>query len=394
MGRLAIHPSAALAKLMKERRLEMGLSLREVQRETEEAGVPIPFSTLSKVEQGKVDPGIKRLQVLLRLYRVPVQLAADLLEIEDFAADLPSKSVPIAQLQEDGVEHWRAGRLHEGMACLLALRQRQPTESTSREERHRALLSFSIAAKSLGKIRLAHQIVENLLLEPPEAELLINVLVQGATCWHALGSTEAALGFLLRAESHLGPRDHKQRAWVFQGRALVFFSIDQFDETETALDIAVAAYEEAGDHYGVCQTIGTRIQLAFARSDYSEALALSVKGRDLAAQHGFGRLRILRRIDEGRARFWGGEKEAGIQMLQKALGEAVAENDHILAFHGHHALWKAYDAQGNRHRADLELSSAEYYARFVDEHSPEMVEVRAVDPHMDALNARTPCDRY
>lgn len=379
MGRLAIHPSAALAKLLKDRRREMGLTLREVQRQTEEIGQPIPSATINRVEQGKVDPGVKRLHVLLRLYGVPVQLAADLLEIEEFASDLPSKSVPIAQLQKDGVEHWRSGRLHEGMACLLAIRQRQPTESTSREERHRALLSFSIASKNLGKIRLAHQIIENLLLEPPEAELLVNVLLQGATCWHALGSTEAALGFLLQAESHLGPRDYRQRALVFQGRAHVFFSTGQFNESETALDVAAAAYEEAGDHYGVCQTIGTRIQLAFARSDYSEALALSVKGRDLAAQHGFGRLRILRRIDEGRARFWSGEKEAGIQALQRALGEAVAENDHVLAFHGHHALWKAYDAQGNRRRAELELSSAEYYARFVDNYSPEVVEVRATD---------------
>ena len=379
MGRLAIHPSAALAKLLKDRRREMRLTLREVQRETEEIGQPIPSATINRVEQGKVDPGVKRLHVLLQLYGIPVQLAADLLEIEDFAADLPSKSVPIAQLQKDGVEHWRTGRLHEGMACLLAIRQRQSTESTSRKERHKALLSFSIAAKNLGKIRLAHQIVENLLLEPPEADLLVNVLVHGATCWYALGSTEAALGFLLRAESHLGPRDHKQRAWVFQERAHALFLVSQFHDSEAALDVAAAAYEEAGDNYGVCQTIGTRIQLAFARSHYSEALALSVKGRDLAAQHGFGRLRILRRIDEGRARFWSGEKEAGIQVLHRALGEAVAENDHVLAFYGHHALWKAYDAQGNRHRAELELSSAEYYARFVDEYSPEVIEVRAAD---------------
>jgi hypothetical protein len=45
-------------------------------------------------------------------------------------------------------------------------------------------------------------------------------------------------------------------------------------------------------------------------------------------------------------------------------------------FYAHHGLWKAYDALGDRERADLEFQAARYYVRFIDEISAEADEVR------------------
>ena len=91
---MALSPSPAVAQLLRERRGELGLSLRDVQRRTESLGSPIPFTTLAKVEQGKVDPGVKRLHLLLKIYDLPVGLAADLLDLEEFSEEAPDEAVP------------------------------------------------------------------------------------------------------------------------------------------------------------------------------------------------------------------------------------------------------------------------------------------------------------
>ncbi len=355
----------------------MALTLREVQRQTEEIGQPISSATINRVEQGKVDPGVKRLHTLLRVYDLPVHLASDLLDIEDFAANMPPKSVPLEQLHRDGVRHWKQGRLREGMAFLLALRERQPTESPARRERQRGLLSFSIAAKNLGKLRIAHQIVENLLLEPPEPDLMIHVLVEAAVCWHWLGSDEVALALLSHAEGHIDPNIQKQRAWVFHERASTLLSMERLDEAESALMVAFEAYEKAKEDYGLCQAMGTQVRLAFARGDAATALETARSALEHAADHGFERLWVLRRIDEGRALFDIGETEPGLDAVHEALGKAVATRDNVLQFHAHHALWKAHTALDNRRRANLELTAAGYFVRFIDQRAPEAVEVRA-----------------
>lgn len=360
--------------MMRERRIQMGLSLRDVQRATEEAGTPIPYATLSRVEQGKVDPGVRRMHALLRLYHLPIQLAADLIDIENFASPPPPPNVPLAELHRDGIEHWKEGRLQEGMSCFLAIRARQTTDDDSRDERHRALLSFSIAATNFGKIRLAHQIVENLLLECPDESLLVNVLTHGATCWHHLGAPEAALGFLSQAETHVDPEKTKQIAWIAQERARIQMTMGQ--DPSDALNVAEQAYSLANDPYGLCQLKGLRARRAFDQGDGKAALSHAIAGHGIAREYDYQRLRMLRSIDEGRALCMIGDSEEGLRVLQVALGEAIAEVDHVLAFHAHYAMWKAYTELGDSGRAALELSSAEYYARFVDDFAPEVVEVR------------------
>ena len=93
-----LEASPAMARLLRERRRELGLTLRDVQKLTQEGGKPIPHSTLARIESGRLDPGVRRLQQLLRLYRLPAQAAGDLLDLEAMAGAVPFERDPILRI--------------------------------------------------------------------------------------------------------------------------------------------------------------------------------------------------------------------------------------------------------------------------------------------------------
>lgn len=377
MARVSLVPSRALADLLRQRRLELGLTLRQVQQETEALGRPIPFTTLARVEQGRVDPGVKRLHFLLRLYHLPVELAADLLDLEEFAGQVP-KDAASATLYEEGVKAWKEGDLRKALSNLFALRTKLPADPGVLVERQKSLLAFAIAAGSLGKHRLSLQIVGDLLVESPDRSLLVSVLLQAAVCWHWLGSDEAALGFLARAESHVQPTDHQQLAWLHHARASALLSMGELEEAEKALTRAIEEYGTAADDYGASRALAVHVMFRFAQGDPQQALAAARTAREHAVQHGYKRLAILRRIDEGHALVMLRDEQAGLAALQEALSASVAEQDAIAQFYSHYYLWKAHAGLSNTARAALELQAAQYYVRFVDEATPEVMEVRTM----------------
>ena len=95
MGSAALKPSLAIGRLLREKRKERQLTLREVSERMAERGGRIPISTLVRIEQGKLDPGVRRLHALLRFYDVPPHLVADLVELEDLAVELPGPAAGI-----------------------------------------------------------------------------------------------------------------------------------------------------------------------------------------------------------------------------------------------------------------------------------------------------------
>jgi hypothetical protein len=212
-GKLPIEPSASVARLLLKRQGELGLSLRRVQERTQEMGQFFPFTTIGKIEQGRIERGFKRLHLLFKVYDLPSQLAHELVQLEEFAGE-PCAVLPPATLYEEGTKHWKAGNFREGMAYLLAVRNRNVNTAAARLERQQAILTFAVEAGSVGRNRLSKHIVDELLLEPPETELFVPGLIQAAVCWRRLGSKKAALGFLSRAAELTAPVDHRDRAWI------------------------------------------------------------------------------------------------------------------------------------------------------------------------------------
>jgi tetratricopeptide (TPR) repeat protein len=392
----AVQPSAAVAELLKKRREELGLTLRDVEAQAAALGDPIPFTVIARTERGLVDPGFRRLSLLLRIYQLPIQVAGQLADLEQIAGVTPSDpEVGYEDAYAEAIRQWKAGDLRQGLRYFLSLRTPTAGDAENRLQRQKALHAVAIAAASMSKYRLSKEIIDGLLLEPPEPSLLVQVLVHGAACWHRLGSTEVALAFLDRAERHVAPDDHQKRAWVCHNRAATLVTMGRFEEAAAEVERAVEAYRAAGDTHGECIALGVLVRLHTDRGDLRAALDAARAAQEHARTHRYERLRVMRRVDEGGILLKCGETQAGIAALADALGAATTAQDEACQFHAHYHLWKAYEALRDPARAAVELHAAQYHVRFLDETTPEAVEVRetmggrrAADVAPDGLGAQ------
>jgi tetratricopeptide (TPR) repeat protein len=369
-------PSASLAQCLRKRRRDLGLTLRQVEARTEKSGELVPFSTLAKIEQARIDPGTRRLALLMRLYGLPFQLAGDLIELEDLAGDWPAQTDPDL-LYRKGVESWKRGDIRDGLAHLFSLRA-SSTDESDRPARQRALLSFAVAVGSLGKHRLSRQITEDLLLEQPERSLLVPVLVQASTAWRGLGALEPALAYIERAEAHLRPDDHRGRGWVLHGKSKILLRAGQLEEAEAEARRAISAYARAGESYGECAGDGVLIRVQQARCDFRRMLRVTRDAREKAEERGHEALAHLYRVSEAEAAIALGDRDEGLQLLRAALAGAVATGSQEVEFYAHYHLWKLHEATGDDERATVERDASRYFVRFVEEPSQEAEEVRAL----------------
>lgn len=387
MGKVAIHPSMVLADLLRRRREELGLSLREVQARSTASGDRVHFTTLARAEQGRTDMGARRLYRLLKLYDLPIQLAADLLELEESAGtEVPTGS--FEELAREGVEFWKSGNLREALARFFAVRTWTPGGARERVNRQKALLGMAVAAGGLGRLALSRYIVEGLLFEPPDPSLVVPILTQAAKCWHGLGSFDGALGFVARAEARLQPRQHQERAWVFHEKASILAEMGDFVAAETALRTAVAAYRRARDAYGEAKSLAVQVKLDRERRDWPGTLRAARAAKALSRRHGFKRLYAARGLDEARALRELARSRAALEVLREVLAWAIQEDDRVVRFYAHHALWKTYEVLGDGVRATAELRAALDHVQFVEEVMPETREVRNLQPSARAAVTR------
>lgn len=356
----------------------MHLSLREVSGRLKERGSTIPVSTLARIEQGKHDPGIRRLHQLLRLYRIPPQLAADLVELEDLATEQPLGR-DLGVLYQEGLEHWRAGDYAKGLAYLFAVRQYVPFDDASKLLRQRATLVFAIQARTLGKFRLAREIVDDLLCEPPDPSIQVNVFVLAASVWQRLGSLEMARALVGHAERWLeerGETSTQQAAWVYHQKAKVLLASGRIEDANETLDRAIALFSVLGDTVGEGLAHISRVGTREATGDLEEAHARTEEAIAFGEHHGHPQIAVLGVIELGRLSIRTGRVTEGVKTLEQALSRALAIGDRHVEFLAHYHLWKAFTGMPNLDRARVEFEAAKYFVRFTDESSPEADEVR------------------
>jgi tetratricopeptide (TPR) repeat protein len=387
MGSAALKTSVAVGRLLRSRRKELRLTLREVSERIAEAGESFPTSTLVRVEQGKLDPGIRRLHLLLRLYDLPPHLVADLVELEELAVEEPAET-DLEILCRDGAELWRKGDVGKALAYLFAIRQYVPDDAESRLLRQRATLNFAIAARDLGKLRLAQQLADDLLCEPPVPSLIARVLILASTVWRKLGSIEMALASIRQAETHLASEDDKHKAWVLHQKTKLLIEAGDLREAARTLDQAQKLYRQLDDTDGETRAGIVRVTLLEARGNYKAALAQARKTIEMA-ERCCNELSVMSGyLNLGRIFVKSGEPARALDPLHEALSQATRMGDRLAEFHAHHQLWKAHEALGDRNRARFEFQAASYFVKFIDGKSPEADEVREVLPERNAATAR------
>jgi tetratricopeptide (TPR) repeat protein len=375
VGTAATKVSVSVGRLLRRKRHEFDLSLRDVSLRLAEMGGAIPVSTLARIEQGKLDPGVVRLHQLLRLYKVPAHLVADLTELEEMAVEPPEQR-DMSTLYKEGVELWRKGELARGLAYLLAVRQYVPDDGPSRLLRQKAILAFATSARNMGKTRLAKQVLEELLLEPPEKEILVGALALSSTLWQTIGSLTVARALVDHAESLLEPGQDEQRAWVLHQKSRVLAAAGSIEDASRYLERSIEAYRAVADTHGETRALLSRIDVAERQGRADEALRRARAARGFAEKHAHSGLAALAQIEIGRLLSLSGDPGRALEALQAGLSEAVRIDDSHAEFTARYHLWKTHVRLGDRTRARFELDAARYFLRLVDDDSPEALDVR------------------
>lgn len=353
------------------------MTLREVSERMLEQGERFPTSTLVRIEQGKLDPGVRRLYLLMRLYKIPPHLVADLVELEEQTVAEPPEE-DLKTLYDRGIELWQKGEPLQALAYLFKIRQIVPENEKSRLLRQKAILSFAVFARDLGKLRLAQRLVEDLLCDSPDPSLVPRALVIGATVSNDLGSIELALALVQRAAGHVGPRDHQQRAWVLHEEARLLVKAGELERASQMLDKALRLYRKLRDYHGETKAMIVRVPLLEKQGDLDAALAAARKVIRKARQHGHDLSEMSGRLELGRLLVLKGAVEKGLEELRASLSKAVLAGSRYAEFHAHYQLWKAYESIGDKDRMRFELQSASYFVKFIDHSCPEANEVRRI----------------
>jgi tetratricopeptide (TPR) repeat protein len=376
----SVQPSAAVSNLLRDRRKGLNLTVAEVTRRLAAKGTPIPHSTLVRIEQGKLDPGVRRLHQLLRLYDIPPELVADFVDLETMA---PKTAIDgdTDTLYEKATAHWRAGELSEGLAYFFELRRRLSAEPGREAQRHKATLGFAVAARDLGKFRLAKSLIDELLLDRPSGDVTTKAFVLMASIWAGLGSIDVALAFIRDAASRGASGGPELGALVAHQEAKLLFTAGRSDEASRALTRATSLYRSLGDTYGEGRAAVLRVRIAETSGGAGKARDAARQLVAFAEKHGHAKLALTGRLELGRVLTAAGEHEKSLEQLRQALGQAVLSEDRNARLLAHHHLWKAYSASGDRARAQVELDSARSLVRYVDDRSEEADEIRALVPH-------------
>ena len=377
MGSAALRPSTKVGALLRSRRKELRLTLREVSEKMQETGEPLPVSTLVRIEQGKLDPGIRRLHLLLGIYDLPAHLVADLVELEQLAVEEP-EGKSLEQLLKDGIAHWYNGDLGEGLAHLLAIRIQKPEDRKSRLMKQKACIHFATAARDLGKLKLAKQLLDDLLLEPVDPSLMATTLIQTSVVWSSLGSIEMGLAAVRQAACHVDRGDFETRAQIRHQEAKLLLRQNQAASALDAVDDALKLYRKANNTQGEAKMLIVKTDAQAALGDKDAAIRTAKRAIRLAEENDLGPVSVSARMEYGRLLVETDQFEEGVSELRAALGQAVVQEDKLLQFHTHYHLWKAYQQADDRERAKFEFQSAKYFLEFIDSTTEQALEMRAI----------------
>ncbi len=379
MPRVAIKPSKALARLLRRRREDLGLSLQGVSERTQRQGRPIPASTIAAIEQGTADPGVIRLIQLLRLYRLRPNVAADLIELHDVEhEELVHGDLDV--LVRAGKAAWDRGDYARGLSYLYAVREQAGSDEKSQLIRQKATLNFSAIARNQGRHDLANELVTDLLREPPHDSILVHTLLHAASVWQCLGSTEAALAFLARAELRSDPNDIKQRAWILHQRAHTLAYSGHPEDADPVIGEALEIYRAAGDTFGEARVRLLHVRQVLPRRSVAAALTAAERLAEFCAEHKHELTRAHARLEVGRLELRRQSPPAALEPLRDALAQGILAADKDLLFHAHFLLWKAYDALGDRESAQIHFTSAAHFGHQTEDASAEADEIRRLAP--------------
>jgi tetratricopeptide (TPR) repeat protein len=256
--------------------------------------------------------------------------------------------------------------------------------------RHEAILSFAVAAGSLGKHYLSRHMLDELLLEDPEPKTLVPILIQLSIVWRDLGSPVAALAFLDSAATYARADEPRQQGFVLHQRAQLLIDRRQFAAAAKSLASAVKHYRRANKPHDEGRALLSIARLKLESGQTKAALAAARVAEKFAVKHRTNRIRLCALVDRARAHVALGAADEAKQTLRMVSQIPTGTDQGCL--YAHFYLWQAERLAGNAGRAAIELREASHYVKFVDRDSAESKllrqEMAATPQHPSSFAAR------
>ena len=383
MGTAPTRPSVLVGQLLRRERTRHGYTLRQVSETMSQRGEPFPASTLARVEQGKLDPGVRRLQSLLSLYDVSPTLVTELVEIERLCGTLP-EGESIQQLRDEGIRLFLAGDYPQGAAHALAAIMRYDPATDEPDAYHGAMLDFAIHSMRIGYRDLGRFVMEQVARDEPAAWRHPHMLILGASYWGAEGAHFMSIALsreATRLAADSGNSQDEARARHSLGMSLQ--DAGEYEASLAEIERAIELYGDSADGKNRLMCIGARAQCLHRLGRSDEALEICLKMMQECKDSGHSSLTSFRSLYADLMIALGRPAEA-IAELREALGNAVLLGQRSTEFFVHYWLWKAYEADGDSERAEMERKNAIFYVRYAKAWSPAVEEVRALVKHENA----------
>lgn len=352
-----------VGKLLRLSRKSRGWTLREVSERIAAQGEPFPSSTLAHVEQGRLEPGTRRLHLLLRLYDLSADIVTEIVELDTGKFEIPTVEDP-DRLLDRCEALWDAnGPYRESLAHYLALRYFTPPEVHRSDRAQYQMFRFAQKARTAGRFHFALGIVEEALQRGVSDDWTWRALNLASQLWNRLGSPRVALALGREAQTLLKPNQREPFFRLLMNESRFLLELGEPQRALRTSEHAIEHLKHAEIRQGEAVAFLVRVAifldlgnqeeaLASARRSLAAAEALGEKGRVAAALFESGLVLTLM-----------GRPEEAIEPLRRALALAVEIDSKSTQFEVHFRLFLAYRAAGNRERAAEEYDTARHFER-------------------------------
>ncbi|ANM30649.1 hypothetical protein ABI59_15300 [Acidobacteria bacterium Mor1] len=392
MAQAALRPSKNLGWLLRALRKARGWTLREVSERVAARGEPLPQSTLVQIEQGKLEPGVRRFQMLMRLFDASPEIAAHLVDCEVRGVLLPESSEVIGMGFEAACEQvndtWKAGEFYPGFATYMVMRHTSVWDEAPQLQAQRMTLQLATAARNAGFLDLARFTFEQVMRDDLHPDLTWRALVLGSMIWRALASPEIALALVERASNHLKPDDHTGFSVVLHQEAVMLLELGEARRATARLKHALRHYEETGNERGRALASILLARALLGQRKFSKAREAAAAAVELAAALDNEHTRLSAEVRLGEVLVESGKPLDALPHLLEALSGATRLEDESLQFDAHYQLWRAYDGAGQPAKALRSLEKAQFHAEFGEVQSRAVDEVRAAFEQLDDLDPK------
>jgi tetratricopeptide (TPR) repeat protein len=352
----AREPSGALARLLRQRRGDLGLSLQQAALRMRRLGEDVSRGTLQRIETGQLDvSSSRRLFRLLRMYDVPPSLAAELVEIDPADLDQVPSGTP-EEIYQAGREHWKSGNTSGFLACVqVVMQSSRPGEPT----RSKALIALATIARNLGRTRLASELLQQYFCDERTEDHLVNALVLAASVWRQLGAPEMALAFCDRAARLVG-QDGEEFTWILHVRAQIALEAGRIDEADNLVADVVKRYEAAGATQSLAKALLIQCRIHEFRDAGGLATDAAERAMALCRYHDHSDVLANAHLALGRTLFNVDRLPDAVSSLKQGAGLAEHNGEALVEGFCRYYLWRCYSRLGDSEGAAAAKQAAQF----------------------------------